>query len=78
MHTVELLILRDNVELKSLEVPGNYTTLNFKRLGLPINSGDMIRLLILPFWTNNSGLQGNLTKNSKAQIITRVSLSIQF
>lgn len=78
MHTVELLILRDNVELKSLEVPGNYTTLNFKRLGLPITKGDTIRLLILPFWTNNSELQGNLTKSSKAQFITRASVTIQF
>jgi len=78
MHTVELLILRDNVELKSLEVAGNYTTLNFKRLGLPITKGDTIRLLVLPFWTRNSELNGHITKSSKAQFITRASLTVQF
>ncbi|MBW2218094.1 MAG: hypothetical protein JRF40_01175 [Deltaproteobacteria bacterium] len=78
MHTVELIILKDDIEMKALEIPGNSTALNFKRLGLPISKGDLVRILVLPPWTNNFELHGNLTKSSKAHFITRASLSIQF
>lgn len=78
MHTVELLVIKDDVELKALEVPGNTITLNFKRLGLPLTKGDTFRLLVLPFWTSNSELKGSLTNSSGAHFISRASLTIHY
>jgi hypothetical protein len=78
MHTVELLVLKDNVELKALEVPGNSILLNFKRMGLPIKEGDVLQLRVLPFWTSNSELRGNLTKSSTAQFLTTATVTVKF
>jgi hypothetical protein len=78
MHTVELLILKKGEELKSLEVPGNEITLNFKRLGLSLTVGDTFQLMVLPFWTDNHELHGDLTKSSRAQLLSRASVTIRY
>ncbi len=78
MHTVDLEILRDKGDPVGLEVIGNKTSIDFRKLGLEVDKGETIIIRVLPPWTSNYEFSGNLTRRSKANFITEATIAIRF
>ncbi len=77
MHTVDLEIFSEGAEPFGIEVRGNHTTVDLKRLGIKIDKGASIHLRVLPPWTSNHEFSGNLTRRSKACFITSATLTVR-
>jgi hypothetical protein len=78
MHTVDLVVKKNAEDLRSYEISGNSTTINFKKLGTNFQRSDVIRIQIKPFWTSNYEFEGYTTKRSKAEFVTTAVLSVKF
>ena len=78
MHTVDLEIHRDKGDPVGLEVIGNKTSIDFRKLGLEVDKGETIIIRVLPPWTSNYEFSGNLTRRSKAYFITDATIAIRF
>lgn len=77
MHTVDLIILKNGAELRNYEIVGNSTMVNFKRLGVNLNKGDVINIEVHPPWTSNYELHGDITKKSRAEFVTTAAISVR-
>lgn len=77
MHTVDLEIFMDEEEPLGMEVRGNHTTIDLKKLDIKIKEGESLHLRVLPPWTSNFEFSGNLTRTSKAYFITSATLTLR-
>ena len=77
MHTVDLEIFTDDGEPVGMEVRGNHTTVDFRKLDIKIDKGSSVHLRVLPPWTSNFEFSGTLTRTSKAYFITSATLTLR-
>ncbi len=77
MHTVVLVIRKDDEELRSFEIPGNSTTIDFRQLRANLQKDDVVHIQIYPPWTSNYDFQGYTTKRSKAEFVTTAVISVK-
>jgi hypothetical protein len=76
MHTVDLEVFGDEGEPVGIEVRGNHTTVDFKKLGIKVKGGKNLHFRVLPPWTSNFEFSGNLTRRSKAYFVTSATLTV--
>ena len=77
MHMVDLEIFGDEEEPVGIEVRGNHTTVDFKKLGIKVKGGENLHFRVLPPWTSNFAFSGNLTRRSKAYFVTSATLTVR-
>jgi len=77
MHTVDLLIRKDDEDLRSLEIPGNSTTLDFKQLRTNLKEDDVVHIQVYPFRTSNYEFEGHTTQRSKAEFFSTAVVSVK-
>ncbi len=76
MHTVDLEVSAGEGKPVGIEVRGNNTLIDLKKLGIKIKEGESLHLRVFPPWTSNFEFSGNLTRRSKAQFITSATLTL--
>ena len=76
MHTVDLEIFSGENEPMGIEVRGNHTSVDLKKLGIDSRDGENLHLRVIPPWTSNYEFSGNLTRKSKAYFLTTATLTV--
>jgi len=77
MHTADLEIFSDEEESVGIEVRGNHTSVDFRKLGMQLERGENLHLRVLPPWTSNFAFSGNLTRRSKAYFVASATLTVR-
>jgi hypothetical protein len=74
---VDLVIRKDDEELRSFEIPGNSTTMDFRQLRTNLQKGDVVHIQIYPPRTSNYEFEGYTTRRSKAEFVTTAVISVK-
>jgi len=77
MHTVDLVVWKDDEELSSTEVRGNSTSVDFSELRSSLEQDDVVHIQIYPPRTSNYEFEGNTTRRSKAEYVTTAVISVK-